>query len=93
MTDFLVYSVAVGVAAFIIAFIFAFMSSKKFDEALVVSMFVLGAVIVLPMIVDAFLPTNLSAMLPLQKLPTLIGILFVMPGIGLLFGRLRSWRR
>lgn len=93
MVDFLVYCVAVGVAAFIIAFVAALMSRKKLEEALTASMFVLGAIIILPMLVDAVLPTNLSAMLPLQKLPTLIGILFVMPGLGVLAGRLRSlWR-
>jgi hypothetical protein len=93
MTDFLIYSVVVGIVAFIVACIFALMSTKKFEEALVTSMFVLGAIIVLPMIVDAVLPTNLAATLPWPKLPTLIGVLFVMPGIGLLVGRLRSWWR
>jgi hypothetical protein len=93
VADFLVYSAAVGIAAFILACIFALMSKNKFDEALATSMFVLGAVIILPMILDAFLPTNFSAMLPVQKLPTLIGVLFVMPGIGLALGKLRSWWR
>jgi hypothetical protein len=93
MADFLIYSVVVGIMAFIVACIFALMSGKKFEEALVTSMFVLGAVIVLPMIVDVFLPTNFSAMLPGQKIPTLIGVLFIMPGVGLLLGRLRSWWR
>jgi uncharacterized membrane-anchored protein len=93
MADLLIYSVIVGIAAFIVACIFALMSGKNFEEALITSMFVLGAVIILPMIVDVFLPTNLSAMLPGQKIPTLIGVLFVMPGISFLLGRLRSWRR
>jgi hypothetical protein len=93
MVDLLIYSVAAGIAAFIIAFVAALMSRKNFEEALTASMFVLGAVIILPMLVDAILPTNLSAMLPLQKLPILIGVLFVMPGLGFFVGRLRSWWR
>lgn len=93
MVDFLIYSLAAGIVAFIIAFVAALMSKKKFEEALTASMFVLGAVIILPMLVDAVLPTNLSAMLPLQKLPTLIGLLFVMPGLGFLVSRLSSRRR
>jgi hypothetical protein len=93
MADILIYSAVIGIVAFIVACIFALMSGKKFEEALVTSMFVLGAVIILPMIVDALLPTNLSAILPGQKFPILIGVLFVMPGISLLLGRLRSWWR
>lgn len=93
MVDLLIYSVAAGIVAFIIAFVAALTSRKHFEESLTASMFVLGAVIILPMLVDAVLPTNLSAMLPLPKLPTLIGVLFVMPGIGLLVSRLSSRRR
>lgn len=89
--DFLMDCLMSGILFFLIASLYAFVRSDKFGEALGTAMLGLFLAVVVPMITDAFLHTRFSTILPWGKAPTLIGAFLVMPGMGLLFGIMRSW--
>ncbi len=89
--DFLIDCLISGILFFLVAGLYAFVQADNFGEALGTAMLALFLAVVLPMIADAVLHTRFSTILPWGKAPTLIGAFLVMPGLGLLFGIMRSW--
>jgi hypothetical protein len=91
VADFLMDCLIAGMLFFLIACLYAFIQPDQFGVGMGIGMSILLLIVVLPMIVDVFLHTTFSTILPWGKAPTLIGVLFIMPGMGLLFGIMRSW--
>jgi len=91
MGDFLIDCLTAGIVYYAIACCFYLASPYKMVMALFISFYVLVPSIVIPIIIDGLFGTHILVTLADDRIATLIGVLFVMPGIGFLAGKITAW--